>query len=144
MINFDMTAQQLIIAVSQAGAAKGPALTAESSWGDVFGFLCMGMFIVLATLASLSMLCAATGFFFKRFEAAKQSREEVKKPREITPPVSVDSPHLLVIAAAVALMAENHNYRITRITPTRNPNENNSWAREGRRQIFASRIYTRH
>jgi Na+-transporting methylmalonyl-CoA/oxaloacetate decarboxylase gamma subunit len=132
-----MNAQQIIIAVSLAGAAKGPALTAESSWGDVFGFLCLGMFIVLATLAVLSMFCAVIGFFFKRIEAVKQSRDDVKMPQEIAPPIA-DTPHLPVIAAAVAIVLDNHHYRITRITPARG-----SWALEGRRQIFASHIFAK-
>lgn len=141
MINSLMTAQQFIIAVSQAGVAKGPALTAESSWGEVFGFLCLGLFIVLAALAGLSMLCVVTGFFFKRFEDEKQVLEEEKKPKQIAPPATADLP---VIAAAVAIVLENHHYRITRITPAHGLDMHNPWAREGRRQIFASHIHVRH
>ena len=136
MINFLMTMHQLTIAISQTGAVKAPALTAESSWGDVFGFLCLGIFIVLSALAGLSILCAVIGFFFKRVEEAKQNREEVKKPRETAPSADDGFPHLPVIAATVAVVLDNHHYRITRITPAHSLNELNPWAREGRRQIF--------
>ena len=142
-----MAAQQFIHVVGQAGAAKSPALTAESSWGDVFGFLCLGLVIVLATLASLSIFCAVIGFFFKRIDAAKQAQTEAGKSKKtmspsLSPlPDAVDSSHIPVIAAAVAVILENHHYRIARIAPSRGMEP---WAQEGRRQIFAGHNQVRY
>ena len=137
------TAQQFIIAVSQTGMGKNPALTTESSWGDVFGFLFLGLAIVISTLASLCIFCAIIGFFFKRIESAKHVREEAGKSQKIASPGAdaVDESHIPVIAAAVAVILENHHYRITRIASARRMEQ---WAQEGRRQIFAAHTYVRY
>ncbi|MDR1728091.1 MAG: OadG family protein [Acidobacteriota bacterium] len=141
-----------LAAVEAAGAAiqaggRGPALTPGSSWGEVFGFLGLGLLIVLATLVGLAVLCALIGVVFKRSEAVAKAKAAAKAaPAADAPPVApqVDDAPLVAIAAAVAVMLENHQYRITRIAPAHGLDDHNPWAEEGRRQIFAGHVYAHH
>ena len=145
-----MISQVLVIVASPVGI-QGPALTPESSWGEILGFLSLGFLIVVATLACLSALCMITGYFFKRMEAVRETgKTEVPVMKRPDAPATVHAvPEqevlpLAVIAATVAILMGNHHYRITHITSSRGIDEHNPWAQEGRRQLFAGHIYVRY
>ncbi|MBN2241341.1 MAG: hypothetical protein JW793_01530 [Acidobacteria bacterium] len=130
--------------------SKVPALSAQSSWGEVLGFLALGVTLVLATLAGLSVLCTVTGFCFQRLDRAGQRGAatgvvQVPEASAERPHAASDDPLLpVVIATAVAMVSDDRAFRIIRFAPAHVPGEQNSWGGEGRRQIFASHEYSRH
>lgn len=131
--------------------AKAPALSAQSSWGEVLGFLTLGLAIVLATLAGLSLFFSAIGFFFKRLDGASpKPAVRASAPatasaagRSPVTPVSpvIDEDLLLpaVVAAVVAVVLNDRAFRVLRVAQASGPHDPNSWGEEGRRQIFDSR-----
>lgn len=135
------------LALSQL-QAKVPALAAQSSWGEVLGFLALGVAIVLTALAGLSLLSTATGFFFKRLDRAgqKPAGPVIAPATGAAPgrsPATCEDPLLpAVIAAAVATVLHDQAFRILRVAPAPGPPEPNSWGGEGRRQIFDSHAYS--
>lgn len=138
------------LALSQL-QAKAPALSAQSSWGEVLGFLTLGLAIVLTALAGLSLLFSASGFFFKRLDGAQKPAAWDSAPappsapgrRSPVTPVSpvIDEDPLLpaVVAAVVAVVLEDRAFRVLRVAQASGSHDPNSWGEEGRRQIFDSR-----
>lgn len=144
-----MVGSSLGLALSQL-QAKVPALVAQSSWGEVLGFLALGVAIVLTALAGLSLLSTATGFFFKRLDRAgqKPSGPAIARATGAAPgrsPATCEDPLLpAVIAAAVAVVLDDRAFRVLRVAPATGPLDPNSWGEEGRRQIFDSRAFPQY
>lgn len=135
------------LALSQL-QAKVPALAAQSSWGEVLGFLLLGVLIVMTALAGLSLLSAASGFFFKRLDRAdrKPAAPGIAPATGAAPGRSSaaceDPLFPAVIAAAVAVVLDDRAFRILRVAPAPGHPEQNWWGGEGRRQIFDSHAYS--
>jgi hypothetical protein len=142
-----MVGSSLGLALSQL-QAKVPALAAQSSWGEVLGFLALGVSIVLTALAGLSLLTTATGFVFQRRDRAgrKPAAPGIVPVPEADPEGSrapFGDPLLpAVIAVAVATVLHDQAFRVLRVAPAPGPPEPNSWGGEGRRQIFDSHAYS--
>lgn len=134
--------------VSDQFQVKVPALAAQPSWGEVLGFLVLGVFIVLTALAGISLFCTATGFFFQRLErggrrpAAPGFVPVSAADPQRSPATSGDPLLPAVIAAAVAVVLDDRAFRIHRVAPVLGPYEQNWWGGEGRRQIFDSHAYS--
>jgi Na+-transporting methylmalonyl-CoA/oxaloacetate decarboxylase gamma subunit len=108
---------------------------------DSIAFQLNGLIVVFAALCSIWILMEIIGFFFKRAEARKKAAILPHSGEAVateTPPVEapdeVPAPVMAIIAASVAMTFQGRPHRIEAITPEHAVD----WAREGRRQIFAS------
>lgn len=107
-------------------------------------FALLGMLIVMAALATLWLLCEATGFFFKRLEARTATQQAAAMPAPATQaPLAVVIPAaparaeegavpVVVLAAAVAAVIDQP-HRVIEVRPA-----SAAWSMEGRRQQLGS------
>lgn len=118
-------------------------LSAHPSFGEMFRFQIIGIFIVLAALSLIALILSLMGRFFREPGATRTASAAGTTPAPSAAAVH-DDPHELVavITAAVYSMIEER-HRIVSIHPMVDGKamENlylQSWSVEGRRQHFAS------
>jgi len=103
--------------------------------GDSLLFQINGLVVVFIALSSIWGTMELMGLFFRRRKAAGPP-EALAEPAAVALPVSSGpGPELTVVIAAAVCSAVGQRYRICAITPAPGSLD---WAREGRREIFAS------
>ncbi|GAA5484723.1 OadG family transporter subunit [Haloferula sargassicola] len=104
------------------------------SMTEAIEFLAVGQIMVLFVLGALMLFITLNGLGFTRAaNKPKPAAQPAPAPAAVPAAPAVDEAIPAVLAAAVAVALEGQAYQIVRITPTRD-----SWASEGRRQIFSS------
>lgn len=114
------------------------ALAEYPSVGDSIEFQLSGLVVVFVALSSIWGVMELMGLYFRRRKApAPRPAAAVvaAAPAPAVQPAGLDPDIVAVIAAAAACSTFGGNFRICSITPVTGSLD---WAREGRREIFAS------
>lgn len=115
-------------------------ISQKPSIPETLGFQLNGLIVVLLALTMIWGIMEVIGLFF-RTQAANNRPVPVAtplaQPSALRPPDNNSIPPevLVAICAAVGFAFSKKTYRIHEITPAAS-----DWAREGRRQIFASHV----
>lgn len=121
-------------------AAPTAGLSESSGILETLEFQVVGLVIVLGALATLYLLCAALGWFFRHANrpaattqaAAQPAGDGVAAPTEVaTEPGDAPAPVVVIAAAVAAVVA--HPHRLLRVSPAPL-----GWSLEGRRQLLTS------
>lgn len=122
------------------------ALAEYPSLGDTVAFQINGLIVVFLVLGSIWFLLELIGKVFQRRDAALAKARSIApapaavvpaSPTATSPAASSDGPppEIVALIAAVVHTTFGPGHRIAAINPARIDQD---WAREGRRQIFAS------
>lgn len=105
---------------------------------ESLGFQFNGLIVVLSALCSIWFVVEIIGLYFKRVERQARSALPAASPAPAAAePESTSAlgPELIAVIAAAVHATVGPRHRIHAVTPAEPPVD---WAREGRRQIFAS------
>lgn len=102
--------------------------------GDSLLFQINGLVVVFVALSSIWGTMELMGLFFRRRKAARHP-VVLTEPAAAVPDFAGPGPELTVVIAAAVCSAVGRRHRIRAITPAP---DSLDWAREGRREIFAS------
>ncbi len=111
------------------------ALPSQPSLGESIVFQLTGLVVVFIALGSIWAMLELTGQFFRRQAAAPKPVANAPVPATPAPGAAGIPPETVAVIAAAVHAAVGAHHRIEVIVPV---GPSSDWAREGRRQIFAS------
>jgi hypothetical protein len=105
--------------------------------GESFGFQLNGLIVVMLALSSIWGVLELIGLYFKRVERlARAAAPAPAAPASAVPTTASGlAPETVAVIAAAVYATVGGRFRIHAVTPAELPVD---WAREGRREIFAS------